>query len=96
MRCTLRYAKMNYQPLFYDSAHIGDIAITGCDNFWTLGEFRKADDYVKISVILEATIEDDNEEAIEKIDSLSFSLGILKKPIHDLRLTTMTTVEFKF
>jgi len=87
--------KLEYQPLYQDTIHVGDVAITGCDNFWILANFRKAQDYSMVASIIEATLEDGNEEAIDIIDNLSFYLGSDRERIEDIRFTSMSTVEFR-
>jgi hypothetical protein len=76
---------------------IGWIERTGCDHYWTIATFKPGSDFESFKEILEATVDEDDEDliALERVNDLSLVVGDPPSPIRDFQMTSKTTVEFK-
>ena len=76
---------------------IGWIERTGSDNYWTIATFRPSNDFEPVRDILEATINEDDEEltALERVNDLDLTVGEPFVRIRDFKMISKTCVEFK-
>lgn len=70
---------------------------TGCDNYWTIATFEPGDDYESFKEILEATLDEDDDELVaqERVNGLNLVVGDSLAPIRDFHMTSTRSVEFK-
>ena len=88
---------MSEDPVRYGGKTIGWIERTGCDNYWTIATFRPSSDYDSIKEILEATLDEEDNDLVvlERVNELNLVVGDPPATVRDFKMTSTTTVEFK-